>query len=297
MWLSCVVLNSEITLVHTQGTDKMRNADPVAKLQQNSDEVFFPDVFEQPTPQNSAVLVTGAAKRLGRAIATNLALSGWPVIIHYNASKDAAAQLKSDIESWGGRAEIVQADLSNEKDAAKLIERAENLLGPIGVLVNNASVFEWDDISTASSESFALHMDVHLKSPLVLCQHFASRLSERAGGTIVNVIDSRVLNPTSRHLTYTLSKAGLWNLTQILAEEFAPRIRVNAIGPGLILSEAGQTQWEFRTRCSELPMQRPASLPEICDTVNFLISQRAITGQMIALDGGEHINGHRPRQL
>lgn len=274
----------------------MRIADPVAKLLPNTDEVFFPDVFEQPKPQNSAVLVTGAAKRLGSAIATNLAASGWPVIIHYNSSKDAAARLKNDIVGWGGRAEIVQADLSIEDDAEKLIERAENLLGPIGVLVNNASVFEWDDISTASSESFALHMDMHLKSPLVLCQHFASRRSESAGGAIVNVIDSRVLNPTSRHLTYTLSKAGLWNLTQILSEEFAPRIRVNAIGPGPILPEAGQSECEFRARCSELPLLRPASLTEICDTVRFLISQRAITGQMIALDGGEHINGYRPRQ-
>ncbi len=274
----------------------MRIADPVAKLLPNTDEVFFPDVFEQPKPQNCAVLVTGAAKRLGRAIATNLAASGWPVIIHYNSSKDAAARLKNDIVGWGGRAEIVQADLSIEDDAEKLIERAENLLGPIGVLVNNASVFEWDDISTASSESFALHMDMHLKSPLVLCQHFASRLSERAGGAIVNVIDSRVLNPTSRHLTYTLSKVGLWNLTQILSEEFAPRIRVNAIGPGPILPEAGQSECDFRARCSELPLQRPASLSEICDTVRFLISQRAITGQMVALDGGEHINGYRPRQ-
>ncbi|WP_181824472.1 SDR family NAD(P)-dependent oxidoreductase [Phaeobacter gallaeciensis] len=116
----------------------------------NPDEIYFPDAFEQPTPQTSAVLVTGAAKRLGRAIATDLAASDWPVVIHYNASKLAADRLKSDIEAAGGRAEIVQADLSRAGEPSKLIERAENLCGPIGVLINNASVFEWDDLSTAT---------------------------------------------------------------------------------------------------------------------------------------------------
>lgn len=274
----------------------MQNADPMTKPVLNPDEIYFPDAFEPPTPQTSAVLVTGAAKRLGRAIAMDLAASGWPVVIHYNVSKLAAARLKSDIEAAGGRAEIVQADLSRAGEPLKLIEGAENLCGPIGVLVNNASVFEWDDLSTATSETFAHHMDVHLKSPLFLCQHFSDRLPERAGGIILNVIDSRVLTPSPGHLTYTLSKTGLWNLTQILAKEFAPRIRVNAIGPGPILPEAGQTEEDFRARCSHLPLQRPASLSEACDTVRFMLSQRAITGQMIALDGGEHLTGHYPRQ-
>ena len=273
----------------------MQNADPMTKLVLNADEIYFPDAFEQPTPQTSAVLVTGAAKRLGRAIATDLAASGWPVVIHYNVSKLAAARLKNDIEAAGGRAEIVQADLSRADEPSKLIERAENLCGPVGVLVNNASVFEWDDLSTATSDSFAHHMDLHLKSPLFLCQHFSDRLPERAGGTILNVIDSRVLSPSPRHLTYTLSKTGLWNLTQILAQELAPRVRVNAIGPGPILPEAGQTEEDLRARCSHLPLQRPASLSEVCDTVRFLLSQKAITGQMIALDGGDHIIRHRPR--
>ncbi|MEJ5219141.1 SDR family oxidoreductase [Cognatishimia sp. D5M38] len=275
----------------------MNKVDAITKPVHHSDEIFFHDAFEQPTPQTSSVLVTGAAKRLGRAIALDLAASGWSVAIHYNGSKDAADHLKGEIEASGGHAEIVQADLSLAGEAAKLIQRAENLCGPIGVLINNASVFEWDDVSTATSESFENHMGVHLKSPLLLCQHFADRLPDRAGGSIVNVIDSRVLNPSPRHLTYTLSKTGLWNLTQILAEEFAPRIRVNAIGPGPILPEAGRTEEHFRERCSHLPLQRPASLTEVCETVRFLMSQKAITGQMIALDGGEHLTGYRPRQV
>lgn len=270
----------------------MQHPEQVSTSAPSADDVFFPDVFEQPVPQTSAVLVTGAAKRLGRAFARDLAASGWPVVIHYNGSQAEALDLREEIVKGGGRAEIVQADLSQSHEAEKLIERAENLLGPIGVLVNNASVFEWDDLSTATARSFGHHMDVHLKSPLILCQHFADRLPKGAGGAIVNVIDSRVLHPTPRHLTYTLSKTGLWTLTQVLAEEFAPKIRVNAIGPGPILPEAGQTEEEFRARCARLPLQRPASLREACDTVKFLITQRAITGQMIALDGGYHISAH-----
>lgn len=255
------------------------------------DEVHFPDMFDPPAPQKSAVLVTGAAKRLGRAIAVDLAASGWPVAIHYNGSEDAARHVKDVIERDGGRAAIVQADLAREDDAGSLIERSESLLGPVGVLINNASVFEWDDSASATSQSLALHMDIHLKAPLILCQHFAKRLPENAGGIIVNVIDSRVLNPTSHHLTYSLSKSGMWTLTQALAEELAPRIRVNAIGPGPILPENGQTEEEFRARCARLPLQRPASLREASDCVRFLIAQRAITGQMIALDGGDHMVG------
>lgn len=275
----------------------MNKMDPITNPLRNADDIHFPDAFEQPTPQSSAVLITGAAKRLGRAIALDLAASGWPVVVHYNESKTAACRLKDEIEAAGGRAEIVQADLSIADESFNLIQRAENLIGPIGVLVNNASVFEWDDLTTATSSSFEHHMEVHLKSPLLLCQHFADRLPDRAGGTILNVIDSRVLNPSPRHLTYTLSKTGLWNLTQILAEEFAPRIRVNAIGPGPILPEAGRTEEHFRDRCSQLPLQRPASLTEVCETIRFLLSQKAITGQMIALDGGEHLTGYRPRQV
>ena len=275
--------------------DKTQHTKPVMTPSTNINEIHFPDAYDLPTPGTRAVLVTGAAQRLGRAIALDLAAAGWAVGIHYNGSEDAALHVKNTIERDGGRAEIVQADLSLEDGADCLIERSENLLGPIGVLINNASVFEWDDLASATAESFALHMDLHLKTPLTLCQHFASRMPEHAGGAIVNVIDSRVLNPSPRHLTYTLSKTGLWTLTQVLAEEFAPRIRVNAIGPGPILPQAGQTEEQFRARCARLPMQRPASLTEACETIRFLIAQRAITGQLIALDGGDHFNGHCQR--
>ncbi len=235
--------------------------------------------------------MTGAAKRLGRAIAEDLAAAGWPVVIHYNGSEDAARKVAESIAENDGRAAIVQADLSSEDDAKSLLERAHDLLGPVGILINNASVFEWDDAASATTDSFSLHMDIHLKAPLILCQKFAEFLSDQNGGIIVNVIDSRVLNPTPRHLTYALSKSGLWTLTRTLAQELAPQIRVNAIGPGPILPRKGQSVEEFRARCARLPLQRPASLSEACDAVRFLIAQRAITGQMIALDGGDHLVG------
>ena len=262
-----------------------RSTQPVGHLE-------FPDQFLPPSPESCAVLVTGAAQRLGRAIAEDLAAAGWPVVIHYNGSEEAAGKVAKSISEAGGRAAILQADLSVEDDVNSLLQRGQDLLGPVGVLINNASVFEWDDAATATGNSLALHMDVHLKAPLILCQKFAELLPGDRGGTIINVIDSRVLNPSPRHLTYTLSKVGLWNLTRTLAQQLAPRIRVNAIGPGPILPPKGQMVEEFRARCAQLPLQRPASLAEACDAVRFLIAQRAITGQMIALDGGDHLVGH-----
>ena len=269
----------------------MKHTDPSKSKFASVDEFHFPDAYSVPTPDNAGVLITGAAKRLGRAFAIDLAQAGWPVAIHYNGSATAAREVRDFIKQSGGRAEIVQADLSDGHAVNDLVEQAESLIGPIGVLINNASVFEWDDTPSANDASFGLHMDVHLKSPLTLSQKMIERLNPKAGGVIVNVIDSRVLNPKPRHLTYTLSKSGLWTMTRMMAEELAPRVRVNAIGPGPILPPAGQTEAQFRDRCARLPLQRPASLAEACDAVRFLISQRAVTGQMIALDGGDHFIG------
>lgn len=137
-------------------------------------------------------------------------------------------------------------------------------------------------------------MDANLKAPLFLSQALLEQLPERSGGVIVNVIDSRVLNPTPRHLTYTLSKSALWTLTQTLAKALAPRIRVNAVGPGPTLPHAGQTCEEFKKRCERLPLKRPATTAEIAEAVRFLITVKSITGQLIALDGGGHLVGHVP---
>ena len=259
------------------------------------DTIVFADPYIAPSPQTCAAMVTGAAHRLGRAIAEDLARAGWPVVLHYNGSGDAVTRLRDHIRTGGGTAEIISGNLLDEAETSSLVERASSKLGPIGLLINNASVFEWDDAASATPESFALHMDLHLRAPLMMCQKFVELLPAHQSGLIVNMLDSRVLNPTPRHMTYTLSKSGLWTLTQTLAQELAPRVRVNGIGPGPTLPPKGQTIEEFRARCARLPLQRPASLAEVCQALRFLISQKSMTGQMIALDGGDHLVGHAPQ--
>lgn len=266
--------------------DIASNMTKLANLEEN---IVFADPFIAPTPRTAAALVTGAAQRVGRSIAQDLASAGWQVVLHYNGSKDAAREVRDDIVRNGGQAEILQSNLLAEEGADQLITRANELFGSIGILVNNASVYEWDDAATATSASFDMHMDLHLRAPMILCQEFVERLPAHQSGLIINMLDSRVLRPTPRHLTYTLSKCALWTMTQTLAEQLAPRVRVNGIGPGPTLPPKGQTIDEFRARCERLPLQRPASLSEICQAVRFLVSQKAMTGQMLALDGGDHL--------
>ncbi len=247
-----------------------------------------------PRPDNSAVLVTGGAQRIGAAIARHLAKRGWPVVIHFNRSAQTAMALGDEIAGAGGRAELLHADLSRDGDARDLIARAEKRAGPLGVLINNASIFEWDDIETLDEASFARHMDLNLRTPLTLTQHFAEGLAPGRGGVVINMLDSRVLNPTPRHLSYTLSKTGLATATRGLAQALAPQVRVNGIGPGPTLPVVGQTPEQFEQRCQRLPLKRPAALDEICQAVDFLIQARSVTGQIVALDGGDHLLGHCP---
>ncbi len=246
-----------------------------------------------PSPGTCGVLITGAAHRLGRSIAGDLARSGWPVAIHYHGSRDFAHALRDQIRRDGGTAELLQADLSKAQQASQLVARAMQRLGPLGVLINNASVFEWDDIRSLDDRSWARHMELNPRAPLLLCQDFADRLAPDQGGIIINMLDARVLNPTARYLTYTLSKTGLSTMTRTLAQALAPRVRVNGIAPGPTLPPRGQSEDDFRMRCARLPLQRPASLDEICQAVQFLISVRSITGQVIALDGGDHLVRHQ----
>ncbi len=236
-----------------------------------------------------AALVTGAGRRIGSAIAWDLAQQGYAVALHYRRSKTEASALAARIREAGGRAVVLAADLSMEAEVQGLLPRAIRALGPIGLLVNNAAAFDYDDIFSADSESWEAHFKPNLWAPLVLSQAFADGLPDGEGGLLVNMIDSRVLNPTPRHLSYTVSKAALWSLTQSLAQALAPRVRVNAIGPGPVLPPSGQTQAQFESRCQRLPLRRPASLEEICAALRFLIAAKSVTGQMLALDGGNHL--------
>lgn len=235
------------------------------------------------------VLITGAAKRIGRAIALGMAKAGWAVAVHHNRSAAAAAEVVATIEEAGGRAVALRCDLSREVEVETLVERAAGALGPLTCLVNNASLFEMDTIETVSRDSWDAHIEINLRAPLVLSQAFARQLPDGAQGNIINLLDQRVWKLTPYFLSYTVSKMGLWTLTRTLAMAFAPRIRVNGIGPGPTLPSARQTPEQFEELCRAVPLGRGTTPEEICEAVLFLLSAPAVTGQMIALDGGEHL--------
>lgn len=241
-----------------------------------------------------AALVTGAAKRIGRAIALDLAAAGWDVAIHYHRSADEAAATVADIEKLGRRAIALPADLTKESQTATLIPKATGALGPLRLLVNNASVFEMDRIDSVTRASWDAHIESNLRAPLLLCQQFAAQLPDGATGNIVNMLDQRVWKPTPYFLSYTVAKMGLWTLTRTLALALAPRIRINGIGPGPTLPSARQTQEQFAEQCAAMPLGRGSTPEEICQAMRFILASPAMTGQMIALDGGEHLGWRLP---
>jgi NAD(P)-dependent dehydrogenase (short-subunit alcohol dehydrogenase family) len=243
-----------------------------------------------------AVLVTGAARRVGRAIALDLGKAGWRVAVHYCSSAAEAAEVVDAIRAEGGRAAAVSADLGKEEEVGTLVDRAAAAVGPLTCLVNNASIFEADDIETVSRTSWERHLAINLRAPLVLIQAFARQLPAGSGGNVVNIIDERVWNLTPHFLSYTVSKAGLWTLTQTLATALAPRIRINAIGPGPVLPSHYQTRESFERLCRSMPLRRGTSPAEIAGAVRFLIGTASLTGQMIALDGGQHLGWLLPDQ-
>ena len=234
-------------------------------------------------------LVTGAAKRIGRALALGLAADGWAVALHYRTSKADAEDSVAAIAGSGGRAVALQADLSIEAEVQTLVDRAAAEFGPLGCLINNASVFENDTAATADRASWDAHLETNLRAPLVLTQNFASALPAAANGAVINMIDQRVWNLTPYFLSYTVSKGGLWTLTQTLALSLAPRIRVNAIGPGPTLPSARQNDEQFGRQCESTPLGHGATPEEIVAAARFILAAPAMTGQMIALDGGQHL--------
>jgi len=241
-----------------------------------------------------AALVTGAGKRIGAALARSLAAAGWAVAVHHRATDGAAEALCGEIVAAGGQAVPLQAELADEAAVTPLVARATAAVGPLGLLVNNASVFEFDDVATCDRASWDAHLDTNLRAPFVLTQRFAAALPADARGLVVNILDTRVWNLAPGYLSYTLSKAGLWTLTQTLAQALAPRIRVNAIGPGPTLPSRGQSDADFTARVAGLPLRQGASPVEIAAALRFLIAARSMTGQMIGLDGGDHLNPSRP---
>ena len=242
-----------------------------------------------------AALVTGAGARIGRTIAEALAQDGWAVAVHHHESGDAAKNVVAEVEGAGSRAVALRADLAEEAEVETLVTRATEALGPLGCLVNNASPFENDDLQSATRASWDLHMAVNLRAPFVLMQTFAAALPDEAEGCIVNMLDQRVWSLTPHFMSYTLSKAGLWTLTQTAALALAPRIRVNGIGPGPTLPSARQSPEHFAAQYEATPLKRAVAPSDIAAGVRFILAARALTGQMIALDSGQHLGWAMPQ--
>ncbi len=236
-----------------------------------------------------AALVTGGAVRLGRAIALGLARDGFAVAIHCRSSETEAERTAAACRALGVASAVLRADLGREDEVATLIARAEATLGPIGVLVNNASVFERDEWDTATRDSWDAHLAPNLRAPFRLIQDFSRALPSDAEGVVINLLDQRVWSLTPHFVSYTVSKAGLWALTQSMALALAPRIRVNAIGPGPALPSPRQTDEQFARQCASVPLRRGTSPDEVAAAVRAFLALRSVTGQMIALDGGQHL--------
>jgi len=239
-------------------------------------------------------LVTGAAKRLGRAIALDLARHGWSIALHYNSSEKEARATAADAATTGVKVALLKADLGRESETATLVERAAAELGPLTALINSASLFENDDWYSVTRESWDKHMEVNLRAPFVLAQAFAQQVPRDETGAIVNLIDQRVLKPTPQFLSYSLSKSGLYWLTTTLAQALAPRVRVNAVGPGPTMVNARQSQADFARQREATVLGRGAEPQDVCDAVRYLLGASSVTGQMIAVDGGQHLIWQTP---
>ncbi len=247
-------------------------------------------------PMPLAALVTGGARRIGRALVLALAEAGYAVAVHHHRSQREADALVGEIARAGGKAVALAADLADEAAVKQLLSRAAAALGPIGVLVNNASIFESDTLATVSRQDWDSHLAVNLRAPFVLSQEFAALLPPDAGGAVINLLDERVWNLTPYFVSYTLTKAALWTLTRTMALALAPRIRVNGIGPGPTMPSPRQSSEQFLERCRSLPLRRGTSPSEIAAALRFILAAPAMTGQMIALDGGEHLGWAQPGQ-
>lgn len=251
-------------------------------------------------------LVTGGGARIGKAMALYLAGRGYDVAVHYASSADGANAVVSEIEAMGRKAVALQADLLDEDATQALVGRAVTAIGTLTVLVNNASIFEYDNIETATRDSWDRHIGSNLRAPFVLTQHFAAQVPDPepdamrepvAAGLVVNMLDQRVRKLTPEFMSYTIAKMGLWAFTQTAAQALAPRVRINGIGPGPTLQGGRQSAEHFAAQRAATVLERGSNPDDMTAALGYFMDARAVTGQMLAVDGGQHLGWQTPDVL
>jgi NAD(P)-dependent dehydrogenase (short-subunit alcohol dehydrogenase family) len=241
------------------------------------------------TPKH-VVLITGAAKRIGAAMAEHMALQGWHVALHYHHAEKEAKQLQKHLHAQGAKIALFQADLTDKSAVEALIPRVKAHWGTsVSCLINNAAIFDNDQFGTMTHESFARHWQLMVEAPMFLMQAMQQHCDLAVEGNIINILDYCVLKLPDRFLSYTVSKSALWTATQMAARALAPYIRVNAIGPGPTLPSAKQSPEQFEQSLTHTPLKRATTLEEICHTLDYLLATPSMTGQLLLLDGGRHI--------
>lgn len=252
--------------------------------------------MQSPRPESCprAALVTGAARRIGRAIALALARAGYAVALHARSSTAEADGLCAEIASFDGQAQTVLADLADHQAVLGLVAAARAAVGPLTLLVNNAAAFERDQIEDLDREQFDHDFAVNLRAPLFLVREFAAQAPEGSDASVVNLVDQRVFKPTPQFLTYGLSKSALHTATIMLAQALAPRVRVNAVAPGPTLPSPRQDAAAFARQAEAVPLGRGPSPAEIADAVLYLAQARSVTGVTLTVDGGQHLAWRTP---
>ena len=243
--------------------------------------------------KNKNLLITGAATRVGRAIALHFAERGWNIALHYFRSSSKAKKLKKIIEQNFVRVVLIKADLKNSQQTEKIISLARKKLGTIDCLVNNAALFEKDDITNFTTKSWNDHLNINLLAPTILTKQFAKQASKKTISNIINIIDQRIFNLTPFFMSYTISKTGLQTLTKTTAMRLGPNIKVNGIAPGPTIKSKRQTDKHFKNQVRSTPLKKSVGMDDICDTVEFLINNNAVTGQIIAVDSGQNLSWNR----
>jgi len=244
--------------------------------------------------EQKAALVTGAARRIGRAIALALHRGGYAIAIQANRSLAEANTLRDEIARAGGRAAVVRADLADQAEIAGLVTAAAGAIGPLTLLVNNASMFEPDAIGALDVERFDRQFAVNLRAPLFLSEAFAAQAGANANASIVNILDQRVFKLTPHFVSYTLAKSALHSATRMLAQALAPNVRVNAVAPGPTIASARQHADDFARQAAAMPLGHGPSAEEIADAVVYLARARSVTGATLVVDGGQHLAWQTP---